>query len=151
MCPFKNVLIPTDFGPAAWNAVQFASEMCENHPTRITLLHIYPSRSKFDFRRKNISKEDQASIKSIDKEMKSLCAELKSERNLNLDSVIMGGWVDIEILDYINKNNFDLVIMGVNSNGLDNRPGSHISKIIEKANAPVLVIPNKPVDHKVTA
>ena len=63
----------------------------------------------------------------------------------------MGGWVDIEILDYINKNNFDLVIMGVNSNGLDNRPGSHISKIIEKANAPVLVIPNKPVDHKVTA
>lgn len=142
MCQFRNLLIPTDFGPAAWNAVKFAINMCGDDQAMITLLHVYPSNAKFDSKTKNFRDDEQAEMNRIKKKMKLFSEELIKGVGLNIDSVILKGWVVEEILEFIKKNNFDLVIMGVNSNGFDNRPGSHISKMIEQASTPLMVIPN---------
>ncbi len=142
MCQFRNVLIPTDFGRAAWNAVKFAINMCGEDQAMITLLHVYPSNSKFDSKSKRFKDEEQEEMNRIKREMKSFCEGLIKGKGLNIDSVILKGWVNEEILEFVKNHNFDLVIMGVNSNGFDNRPGSNIFKMIERVNAPLMIIPN---------
>ncbi|MEQ8337560.1 MAG: universal stress protein [Cyclobacteriaceae bacterium] len=142
MVQFKRILIPTDFSPAAWNAINMAIDMCCGEKASITLLHVYPSSAKFDNRTKSLDSELNSDLKGLEQRMTTFSRELSKGKDLEIDSVILSGWVDEEILSFIQKNDFDLVIMGINSNGLDNRPGSHITQMIEKTSTPLMVIPN---------
>lgn len=143
MYSFEKILIPTDFSPAAWNAVQLGLGLVESRSSQLTLLHVFPSSAKFDRRKAHLNDDDLKIIHSIKEQMDGFCLELGKNNRTKINAVILGGGVENEILKFVDKNRFDLIIMGVNSNGLDNQPGSHISNIIQKANAPVLVIPNK--------
>lgn len=151
MYRFENLLVPTDFSPAAWNAIKIAIDISCDRSSTITLLHIYPSSARFDRKSKWIREEDSQEMGRIKQKMKSLCDELTKGKNLKIDSVILKGWVEEEIIDFIKNNEFDLVVMGVNSNGLDNRPGSHITKMIERTSTPLMIIPNTPVKEVVNS
>lgn len=122
--------------------------MCRDKKASITLLHVYPASAKFDTRTKYLNDDRNADLDRLKQRMTTFSDELSRGKDLEIDSVILSGWVDEEILSFIQKNEFDLVIMGVNSNGLDNRPGSHITQMIEKTSTPLMVIPN---DHSKTA
>ncbi|XOV95385.1 MAG: universal stress protein [Bacteroidota bacterium] len=148
---FDKVLVPTDFGPAAWNAIKIAIDICRDGSSSITLLHIFPSSARFDKKTRRVKIEDNQEMERIKQKMKALCDELTKGKNLIIDSVILKGWVEEEILDFIKKNKFDLVVMGVNSNGLDNRPGSHITKMIERTSTPLMIIPNTLVKEAVNS
>ncbi len=142
---FKNLLVPTDFGPAAWNALNIAIEMCCEEESTITLLHIYPSSAKFGKKSRKSGQSDSDEMDRIRQRMISFCGELTNEKNLKIESVILRGWVEEEIIDFMKRNTFDLIVMGVNSNGLNNRPGSNITKMIENTGIPLMVIPNSHV------
>lgn len=116
--------------------------MCGDKKASITLLHVYPASAKFDKRTKSLNSELDADLKRLEQRMTTFSEGLSKGKDLEIDSVILSGWVDEEILSFIHKNKFDLVIMGVNSNGLDNRPGSHITQMIEQTSTPLMVIPN---------
>lgn len=155
MHSFNKILIPTDFSPAAWNAVQLGvSLIAASSPdglAQLTLLHVFPYSAKFDRRRTHLNNNDLKAIDSIKQQMDEFCEELESNNQIKVNAVILGGGVESEVLKYVEKHPHDLIIMGVNSNGVDNQPGSHVGNIIEKANAPVLVIPNKLVSQEVPA
>ncbi|MAE85378.1 MAG: hypothetical protein CMB80_21775 [Flammeovirgaceae bacterium] len=148
MQAFKNILIPTDFSPAAWNAVQLGSSLAKAGFTEITLLHVFPSSAKFDSRKGELDIQDLNTIDEIKMQMDSFCLDLHSQFNVNYHPVILGGAVQEEICQHIQENDFDLVIIGVNSNGVDNNPGSHTSQIIANCHTPVLVAPNRLVNQK---
>jgi len=150
MIQFKRILIPTDFSPAAWNAINMAIDISCGKTASITLLHVYPASAKFDTRTKYLNSELNADLERLKKRMTTFSDELSKGKDLEIDSVILNGWVDEEILEYVQKNDFDLVIMGVNSNGLDNRPGSHITQMIEKTSTPLMVIPNNQTKTAIT-
>jgi len=149
MIQFKKILIPTDFSPAAWNAINMAINISCGKTASITLLHVYPANAKFDTRTKNHDSELNEDLKRLKQRMTTFSDELSKGKDLEIDSVILTGWVDEEILSFIQKNEFDLVIMGVNSNGLDNRPGSHITQMIEQTSTPLMVIPNNDIKSTV--
>ncbi len=142
MFQIKRILIPTDFSPAAWNAMNMAISMCHKKSGSITLLHVFPAGAKFDKHIKNLNEELDADMDLTKQRMVSFSRELSRSKKLVIDSVILKGWVDEEILFFVQNNDFDLVIMGVNGNGMDNRPGSHITKMIEQTSTPLMVVPN---------
>lgn len=141
MHSFQNILIPTDFSQAAWNAVQMGLALADKKQSKLILLHVFPSAAKFGADKKT-SREDEQLLKSLQKQMDEFCLSLQKNSTVTIIPVILEGKVEKEILGYVEHNEFDVVILGVNSNGSDNLPGSHISQIIEHANAPVMVIPN---------
>ena len=148
MQAFKNILIPTDFSQAAWNAVQLGAKMAFSGKTEVTLLHVFPSSAKFDSRKGELDIKDLNMIDDIKAQMDAFCNDLRGQHKVNFRSIILGGSVQEEICQYLKDNFFDLVIIGVNSNGVDNQPGSHTSNIIANCGAPVLVVPNRVANQK---
>lgn len=148
---FQNILIPTDFSHAAWQAVQYGLQLVESPGSRITLLHVFPNSVKYDQQERHLAADDLIVIGGIKKQIEEFCADLENNSEVKIKSVILDGAVDKEILRFVGKYCFDLIIMGVNSNGTDNLPGTHLNQIIEKSNTPVLVIPNKLVKEKAVA
>lgn len=143
MHSFTNILIPTDFSQAAWNAVQLGLSMVGSESSKITLLHVFPSQARFSKGKKELPAADQEQVKSLQNQMSEFCSVLQRSTKAQICPVILEGDVEPEILSFLALNSFEIVIMGVNSNGTDNTPGSHLSPIIQNANAPVLVIPNQ--------
>lgn len=143
---FKNILIPTDFSQAAWNAVQIGvSLMAAASPGirgQLTLLHIFPQTAKF-VNQSFFSSSDLKAIDEIKRQVDEFCTELQGSNGVNVNGVLLSGGVEAGILDFVKAHPQDLIIMGVNSTGNDNQPGSHLRSVIEKVYTPVLVIPNK--------
>ncbi|MEQ8583219.1 MAG: universal stress protein [Marinoscillum sp.] len=141
---FHQILIPTDFSQAAWHAVQLGLQLIAPENSRLTLLHVFPS-GPLDKNR------DIRLMEGLRKQMDDFCLTLERSQKTKIQPVILGGEVRGEVLRFIQENAFDLIILGVNSNGVDNEPGSHIANIITQANAPVMVMPNvTPQTHEVS-
>ncbi len=142
MRAFKRILIPTDFSPAAWQAIQYGLSTCLKEVSEIVLLHIFPSNAKYSTKRNLPEPEDMQNMAEIEKEMDQLCESLASDSDITFTPKVVRGNVNQEILSIINDGQFDLVVMGVNSNGQNNEIGSHVSQVIQQSNLPVLVVPN---------
>lgn len=151
MSLFKNILIPTDFSGAAWEAVQIGLDLAGGKHSKITLLHIFPYSAKFDHRKGRLNDKDLAAINSIKMQLNEFCDDLAKKVTGQVASTVLPGGVEAEILRFIAENQFDLIVMGVNSTGVDNHPGSHLTNIIEKSSVPVLVVPNKLAVEKILA
>ena len=74
--------------------------------------------------------------------MQKMSDEISQEKGLEISSVVLSGKVESQLLTFVGEHQFDLVIMGVNSNGEDDNPGSHTLKIIEQSSTPLLIVPN---------
>ncbi|GAB4230285.1 MAG: universal stress protein [Ekhidna sp.] len=134
----SNILIPTDFSPASWNATQFGLELSrQNHEVRLSLLHVYPVSNS---RKQVVATPVLDGVKS---RMNKLAKDLTSNPEI-IKNVVLSGSVEKTLIDFIKENKFDLVIVGVNSNGSTNEIGSHTASLIEKSGTPVLVVPNNP-------
>ncbi len=141
MNAFKKLLIPTDFSMAAWNAVQQGLKLIEPNG-ELTLLHVFPSRAKFTKQDAHGQDPDDSLKDVLKTQLDDFCRTLKLHRDFDVVPVILQGVVGQEILKFIHENEFEAIIMGMNSNGQDNEPGSHIKDILVKANIPVMIVPN---------
>ena len=146
---FHNILIPTDFSHAAWHAVQLGIDIVQNQESRITLLHVYPDAAKFDRRKSLLNAGDHDVMDAIKGKMDEFCRYLRKQTTSEIYPVMLIGDVEGEIIKSIVDQPYDLVIMGVNSNGLNNQPGTHLNSIIKNIHAPVLVVPNKLIPEKI--
>ena len=86
-------------------------------------------------------------IDQVRSRMEELSKSLIDGPEERIRNVVLSGEVEKTILNFIHKNDFDLVIVGINSNGFDNVPGSHALQVIEKSGAPVIVVPNSTDNH----
>lgn len=134
----SSILIPTDFSPASWKATQVGLEMSRLYKdVKISILHVYPASI-------STKKNNQPILKEVESRMNHLAKNLTDQSEKIIKNVVLSGNVGDTLLKFINENNFDLVIVGVNSNGVNNEIGSHTVNMIEKSGTPVLVVPNTP-------
>jgi len=144
---FSNILIPTDFSPAAWSAIKYGLRVARQEPARLVLLHVYPMQKRNRGRLKEDSKESRG-LAQFEKEMRTLCQQIQpSHKNIKLECAVKTGDVDQEILDFLDQEHCDLIIVGVNSNGEDNKVGKHAAKLLELARVPVMMIPNRQLEE----
>lgn len=134
----KNILVPTDFSPASWEATRYALDLCHQHQAKMTLLHVVPGR--------NSSQARQAAHMSA-----KLC-ELTQNLNTNdmhnhIAGLTKSGMVVSEILKHLKEVAYDIVVIGVNGNGgLNMEMGRNARGIVENSKVPVQLVPNKKSD-----
>ena len=135
-----QILIPTDFSPAAWQATKIGMELAHANNAELNILHVIPTVSRFsDDKSLQQLPEKLEEIKS---KMNELSKGLVEDNKVAVRNHVLPGNVGQTMLDFIGNNAYDLVILGVNSHGAGNDIGSHASLIIEKCGVPVMVVPN---------
>ena len=135
MYSFNNILIATDFSPAAWQAIKAGVALAKVQFAKIVLLHVHPDRNE------NIDEIERTHYTNIKNKISKITSELSSNNNLSIKSVVLKGNVSEVITSYIKKHNIDLILMGANSGYLDSHLGSHTTLIIESTKVPVMVVP----------
>lgn len=138
----NNILIPTDFSPAAWKAVQYGLNLAKRFHANITLLHVYPSENKYMTWVKPNNSEDEKILNDLKIKLKDFTEELHISNGTLISYDVKSGNVTREIAAFAKERKFDLIIMGVNSGSTHNIPGSHTAEVIRNAGFPVLIIPN---------
>lgn len=142
----SSILIPTDFSPASWTATQVGLELSRlNNDATISFLHIYPNSAKYSL--KDSKKANQHVLEEMKDRMNQLSLSLSDQSMERINNVVLSGNVEDTMLKFIKEHKFDLVIVGVNSNGINNEIGSHTVSLIEKSGTPVLVVPNNPAPY----
>lgn len=141
----KKILVPVDFSECSNKAVEFAMHFGDKFNAHITLLHIV---SLFH---EDVNEEsrlhDFESV--IQKREQWINGKLKEHENtadqheVKIDSVLLRGFTTADkILEYIQENNFDLVIMGSHGRtGIKHLlQGSVSEKVVRLSKIPVLTI-----------
>jgi nucleotide-binding universal stress UspA family protein len=135
---FKSILIPTDFSPSAWKAMRLGLELAHLYGAAATVLHVYPAVTHVAH---DTPKELFDQLDKVRTNMEVITQELTVDQSVDTISVVVAGNVHETLLDFVQKNEFDLVIMGANSHGSDNSPGKHTQVVMEQTKIPVLVVP----------
>ena len=140
MSVIDQILIPTDFSPAAWQAVKLGMDLASVNNAELNILHIIPTVSRFldDMTLQQLpEKLDEVKLR-----MNELSKGLMEENRVAIENFVLPGNVAQTMLEFIDQHDYDLVILGVNSHGAGNDLGSHATLVIEKCNVPVMIVPN---------
>lgn len=142
---FKKVLFCTDFSESADFAFNFAMKIAiQNDDNELFLLHVIPE-PQSQFSRTyiyEINDVDSKARQDIDRKIQENYAS-KLPENFKLNSEFRIGSEHQEILDFIEKNNIDLVVIGRSKRSTVQKAffGDITEKIARKSKCPVLIVP----------
>ncbi len=140
----KKILCPTDFSDYSYEALEYAKELAFMHKAKLYVLHVifepaeytgfYVPHISFDKIRREI---ETGAVKFMD--------ELKNTRLRdvdNLETMIIFGIPDEEILKFAKDKEIDLIVIGsAGKKGLEKFVfGSTAEKVVKKALCPVLCV-----------
>lgn len=141
----SSILIPTDFSPASWNATQIGLELSRlNDETILSFLHIYPLSARYS--QKDLQVISKQKLNEVEKRMDHLSTGLMDHPEKRIRNMVLSGNVEETMLRFMRENEFDLVILGINSNGRNNEIGSHTVSVIKESGIPVMIVPNRIAD-----
>ncbi len=143
----KTILYATDYSENSVAALQFAHTLCKNLNGNLLVLHVFDlsvtiaSTVSLSYSRKEIK-----AFMEHKERLNSFCEEyLGSEPdNLNITLKIIEGTPALEsIINYANELNVDLIVVGKKGESAIKEAllGSTTAALIEKADCPVLAIP----------
>lgn len=137
MFQFRHILVPTDFGPAAWQAVKAAIAMAKTLPAELHLVHIYP------YHKDKITDQDKENLARLKAKMDRLTKDISASNSIGISCDVLHGNFIRVLKKYVSQNRTDLIMIGTNSSNLDNHVGSHTRLVIEHLDCPVMVVPVK--------
>lgn len=131
----KKILVATDLSSRADRAILRAIKLAKNYKAHLTIIHII----------------DEDTPKSILEETKKIA---KQEINLCLKGKLVGikhniqiiiGVAHVDILKIVNKEEIDLVVLGLHRHIKEDQPmvGKIIERVIKSSMKPVLVVKNR--------
>ena len=137
---FSKILVPTDFSPASWKAVKVGLKISDEYDSSISIIHIYPLAHDLPLIEGN--EEMTSKLQRVQKDMINISDDLSKSHKATPKNHVVAGNISKRLREFTSDRQYDLIIIGVNSNGDDNELGSHASELIEVSRSPVLVIPN---------
>ncbi len=139
MQAFRKILVPTDFGPQARQALDLACEIAAKFDALVTVLHVYatpivPYMEPFPFPIDDFTSAAQA---VLDREVAR--ARGSYER---VDGVLGGGAPWRDIVDRVADEGYDLVVMGTHGRRGVSRVlvGSVAERVVRTCPVPVLTV-----------
>ena len=134
---FKNILVPLDDSKYSTRALNKAITLANVTDATITLAHVISYSKSIA---KVVEPYENTLTKYVNKFM-SKAKKYAEGENVNVDEKILYGSTSKELLKFMNKRKFDLVVMG--RRGRDNPHGSYIGSVsnalVQRSNVPVLV------------
>lgn len=140
----KTILVPTDFSSSAENALFFASLLAKKQHAKLIMLHAFQLPVPIAEISYNILHEEKENKKKeINAKLLLERDKIKNAEAINVEFLSIEGFAKDVILDFSNNKTIDYIIMGTNGAGKHTSGmfGSTASHIIEKANCPVIAIP----------
>jgi nucleotide-binding universal stress UspA family protein len=151
----KKILVPVDFSDASFNAACYGIHVARQKGAEITLIHVYfnpvtdPIACDHFYAFPTSIAE---TLNEIIENARGLMDEFREKLNtyitrheipeISINTELVGGIAEEAILDFAKIKNFDLLIIGIRGKAEgENWLGSFMSEIINKAQIPVLAIP----------
>lgn len=138
----KKLLVPTDFSKTAENALNFAVLLAQRTNAKITLIHVFQlpvviTEIPFEI----LQEERMDKKKEVEEKLVIECSKWADQTKIEYRA-IEGTPID-SILEFSKDNSFDYIILGTNGAGKHTAGffGSTTSHVVEKANCPVIAIP----------
>lgn len=142
-----TILCPTDFSECSLNAIEYASKLGEKYQARLILLHVP---DKEDYLKLFSKKQEEENFLSFSKtKLDNLVNEIEKEsvhQGLkSCEALIREGDIVDTILEFAEENDVDLIVMGTEgvNDFKKNYIGTRSSKVIERGDRDVFVIPRK--------
>lgn len=139
----KNILLPTDFSPAADNAIQYALSMFDEEGCNFFVMNSYliPASVGIDLQTAYSASYDAAKIG-----LETTTEQIKKanpDGNYTLQSALYPGNFSTSLNSAIEEHNIDFVVMGTTgASGLKKLIGTNAASAITHASCPLLVIPD---------
>jgi nucleotide-binding universal stress UspA family protein len=150
---FKNILVPIDFSPRSYAALEAAADVANQFDSKITLLHIIdvPETQRPEYQlaldivknHENSGKDDIPAILFAMKETKRLLREAREKYpKVTFVEKVVFDRVHRQIYTVVEGTDVDLIVMGSSgASGLGEVfIGSNTQKVIRNASCPILVI-----------
>jgi len=135
----KNILVPSDFSKAAYNALKYAIQLSTKIPSKIILLNAYTvPHSSVMIDLTDILKNDSIDGLAIVK--RKIEAEFP---NTTIETTSYNGKLEIAVQACIKNEKIDIVIMGTTgASGMkETFVGSNTASLIQKIDKPLIAIP----------
>lgn len=141
----KKIIVPVDFSSVSKNAFSFAIEVAKKYQSSITLVHsIHSDFSVAMLEAQIITQPLVERIKAeTQKKLDELIDEFKDEQ-ISVDSRISRAGLTPFIKGLVEKDNYDLVVMGTTGcSGLaEILIGSNTEKVVRSVKCPVISVPD---------
>ena len=142
----KKILVPIDGSEYSSMALDMAKKMAQAFASSITILHVMDDEGSnyasnpYTFSPElvvRIQKENSVLAAKILEDAKNSLSDLKE----NVETKLLSGPVAATILDYVEKNDFDFIIMGSSGmGGLRGAIGSVARRVTLSVNLPTLIV-----------
>jgi nucleotide-binding universal stress UspA family protein len=139
----KSILVATDFSNNAKNALKYANAFAEATQHQLLLMNVYmPSVGQYSPVHAIIAEETMNEKSRCHKQLKSLVAKYAT---VPTEEFVAEGEAITEIIKTCKKSNANFIIVGTHgASGIKKAfIGSNTSKVIAKAEVPVIAIPEK--------
>jgi nucleotide-binding universal stress UspA family protein len=140
MAAFKHIVVPTDFGEIAEQALDLAVDLAKTYGAKLTLVHVYsiPTPAYAEAFSWPIEEIGKAAREALDRELASAKA-----RHPDTEAVLDLGVAHERIVELVKSRGADLVVMG--THGRRGLPrfllGSVAEKVVRLSPVPVLTVP----------
>lgn len=139
----KSVLIPTDFSESAARASEYGIAIAKKLKAGVTFLHIVSTPvewKKIPLEKESLYPEIKAAIGDAKDRLCKLERMAEKEGVQACTSLIFNMGIE-EIQKHINKENYDLVLMGTHGQkGIHKMMGTNTLKVINRSPVPVLAV-----------
>jgi nucleotide-binding universal stress UspA family protein len=136
---FKNILVPTDYGPAAERAADFAAELAKQFHARLTLLHSWevPLPAYAESITLPLDEMEEGARKALEIEASRVRASFPE-----VETLLVPGLTWRTIIDAVKERGFDLVVIGTHGrHGVVRLVlGSVAEKVVRASPVPVLTV-----------
>ena len=139
----KNILVPIDFSDASYNAVSYAAFLANVFNTGLLLVHAYSSTSAIDQSSDTKVAESTEELELANENfLKREIEGIARKFTIKIKGLVMKGNPVNVIREVAEKNNSEIIIMGMKGKGESNSIfGSTTTSMIDKTSIPLLVVP----------
>lgn len=139
---YENILLPTDGSEGTRRAVEHAVNLANNYDATVHVVYVVntsaystlPADANWESIMEALEEEGQEATEDVE--------ELASDEGVKVITEVLEGVPHREILDYAERNNIDLIIMGTHGKTGINRLllGSVTEKVVRSSETPVLTV-----------
>lgn len=137
----KNILCPTDFSPAAQNAIAYAAKLAQIVEGDLTLFHVH---SIFDVTPASVLAGKKVQLTNAAEQLETQCREVNSAFKIACYADIESSSSRLSTVIHDKAKDYDLIVMG--SDGADDWyqlfGGSNTYNAIVRSETPLLLVPS---------
>lgn len=138
-----NIMVPVDFTPVSYRAIEFLAFLMDKTPVNTHLVHVIEvNAAEWGGSVEASETLNKTELKQKQQLAEQKFAELKQHLDFSFTSEILFGRLTTTLADYANKQQTDLVIMGTDGaeGWLEKVSGSEAQHVVRYTNIPVITI-----------